>query len=146
MANENEAGRFARGGAADGERTVIGRGVTVTGNITCKGTIHIDGDVDGTVKANGVSVGRDGTLRGEVRTDKLHVAGTLEGDVDATDASLANTANVTAQLRVNGPLEVEEGARIEGDLRCSGSPGTAVPTASGVSATKDEGVDQKTAT
>ncbi len=146
MANENEAGRFARGGTVDGERTVIGRGVTVTGDITCKGTIHIDGDVDGTVKANGVSVGQDGTLRGEVRTDKLHVAGTLEGDVDATDASLANTANVMAQLRINGPLEVAEGARIEGDLRCSGSPGTGMPSASGPPATKDEGAAHKTAT
>lgn len=130
MADEHRTERQLRGGG-DTERTVIGQGVTVTGDITSKGMIQIDGVVDGTVQAAGVTVGRDGTMKGEVRTDKLSVAGTLEGNVEAKDASLSTTANVKAQVTVHGPLAVEEGARLQGDLRCGGSMSTTASSGSG---------------
>lgn len=112
-------------------RTVIGQGVTVTGDITCEGLVEIDGAVEGTVRAAAVTIGRAGTLKGEVRTGTVSIAGTLEGEVDAKDAVLAATAKVAAQLTVHGPLEIEEGARIEGDLRCSGASEAAAPSEQG---------------
>ena len=48
---------------------LIGKGVSITGNITLSGTIHIYGDVNGEVVAQEIHVGDTGKINGDIKSD-----------------------------------------------------------------------------
>jgi len=89
-----------------GITTLIGAGMQVVGNITCKGTLRVQGTVLGNVSCNG---------QGDALV--VDAAGAVTGEVHAT--------NVSARGRIVGPvystraIEVQEGAAITGDVAFS---------------------------
>lgn len=106
--------------AADGPTTFIAAEAKITGTISGKGpyifcgTVEGDCDIDGTLTlaAGGRWIG---TLKG---TDVV-VAGTVDGDVIATQrVEIASTAHVNGSLSGHS-IAVAEGAVIEGDIRVS---------------------------
>ena len=87
----------------EGERlnTIIGQGTVLRGECSVNGTVRIDGVVDGSLKATGVAImGKSGQVKGDLVAVSAIVGGVVEGAVIAEER-----------------LELQRGARVEGDIR-----------------------------
>ena len=83
------------------EDTIIGAEAYFQGTLTAKGSLKIDGRIDGSLAdAKTVTIGKTGRIKGDISCEVCNVCGEVRG-------------NVTALERI----EAISGARIEGDLR-----------------------------
>lgn len=83
---------------------LISKGTTITGNMICGGDIRIDGHLKGNIVNQGKLVtGPDSEIKGDINVESAKIAGTIIG-------------NVT----VNGTLEIEKTARLEGIIVTNG--------------------------
>ena len=81
--------------------TIIGTEAYFQGTLTAKGSLRIDGRVDGSiVDAKLVTVGKSGKVKGDISCEICYVCGEVNGNVTALDH-----------------IEALAGSRIDGDLR-----------------------------
>lgn len=95
--------------------TIIGSDTSFKGNITSQGTIRIDGQHEGElVTAGDLVIGESGQLKSQVKARSILVAGTINGNIEATDKlELMPTAKVYGDIKV-GTLTINEGAVFRG--------------------------------
>ena len=72
--------------------------------------------MEGDIRTEAVTVGENGTVRGALVADRVHIAGTVTGEITGRDVVLAATARVTGDIH-HDRLSVEAGAHIEGMCR-----------------------------
>lgn len=106
-----------------GTRTVstIGEDLTITGDVTSKGEIHLDGHVQGDVNCAALVLGENSSVEGNVRADEVVISGRLIGTVRATRLMLQSTSHVEGDL-IHQSLAMEQGAFFEGKSRRSDNP------------------------
>ena len=96
--------------------TMIGEDAVVTGEIVLKGGAIISGKVMGNVMTSGtVRVTKTGTIEGDVEAGEATVGGTVHGNVQAAKVVLRSDSKVHGDI-VYRQLVIEEGASFEG--RC----------------------------
>lgn len=104
-------------------QTLVGANASVTGDIAFKGGVHVDGEVDGSVVADGdglLMISERGVVRGEVRAPRVVIDGTVDGDVTASERlELHENARVTGNLRY-ATIEMRLGATVDGQLQTLG--------------------------
>lgn len=121
--------------------SVIGPGMEIVGDIKCDGTVRVEGKVKGSIKATkSVVIGKGGRVAGDIETQDVVVAGTVDGTVvGASRVELQETCKVQGDIR-SRRVKLDEGGRVEGRLHmgadASGSSGS--KTAKGVSQTDAE--------
>jgi cytoskeletal protein CcmA (bactofilin family) len=94
--------------------TIVGSESVVEGKIRGKGTLRVDGAVDGDVDADSVVIGETGTVKGTIRTKRLVVGGRVEGNMVAEDSvDLRERAVVRGEIRT-ARISIREGARFDG--------------------------------
>ena len=101
--------------------TLIGKHSKIVGDILYTGGVHIEGEVEGNLKAENVDKGfvvvsESGLVKGEIRGPTVIVYGTVNGDVYAT-----GTIELAAGAKINGSvyyhlLEMATGAEVNGNL------------------------------
>lgn len=96
--------------------SIIGPGLTVTGNLESDGDIQIEGTVEGDVRSQGVTVGQGATVKGSVYADAVQVAGTLEGKIEAKSVTISKSGHMIGDL-IHESLEVQAGAYLDGHCR-----------------------------
>jgi cytoskeletal protein CcmA (bactofilin family) len=94
--------------------TVIGADSRVHGELNSKGTVRIDGVLEGSIQADWVIVGESGAIQGEVTARGTAVGGQVEGTIRASEM-----VEVTPKGRVQGEiftskLSIAEGGVFEG--------------------------------
>jgi len=96
--------------------TVIGPDSSVKGSVFSKGSIRIDGLVDGGVsQADAVIVGETGTVNGDINAQMLIVGGKVAGNVQVT-ASLDLLESGELKGDIKTPqLSIHDGAFFEGN-------------------------------
>jgi len=100
--------------------TIIGDGTRVVGQVTVKGTIRIDGIVEGDLHADWVVVGETGKVVGNIRSRGVVVGGSIEGNIEATETvELTGKASMTGEICAP-KLTVSEGAVFNGRSRMKG--------------------------
>ena len=98
--------------------SIIGPGMQVVGDCITDGTLRVEGALVGTVYAGkAVVVGKDGTIRGEIRTNDALIAGEVSGTLLA-----ASRLEIQAAARVQGEiqarrLQLEDGAALNGEIQ-----------------------------
>lgn len=103
--------------------TVVGDGTRIAGQVSVKGTIRIDGIVEGDVQADWVVVGETGKILGNTRSRGIVVGGSVEGNVEATETvELMGNASMTGEIR-SPKLAISEGAVFDGRSRMKGEAG-----------------------
>lgn len=91
--------------------TVIGINVTVKGNLYNKGSIQVNGNVEGEVKSDeNIMVGETAKIKGPVIAKKIEVAGEIKGLVEANEKLEINpTGRIIGDINVKS-LIIKEGA------------------------------------
>ncbi len=109
--------------------SIIGPGMKVVGDCTSDGTIRIEGQVEGSVKAaKSVVIGKDGAVVGDVITQDAIVAGRVNGSVKAESrVELQTTCRVEGDIR-SRRIKLDEGGQVDGKLHMGGRGGDKVET------------------
>lgn len=108
-------------GGRDAEVSLVGSGMVVEGDCRCDGSLRVDGRVQGTIRAGkSVVVGEDGEVEGDVISEDAVVVGRVVGTIRA-----GSRAELKEGCRVEGDIHspsvrLEEGGRVDGELRMSG--------------------------
>jgi cytoskeletal protein CcmA (bactofilin family) len=101
--------------------STIGEDLTITGNVTSKGEVHLDGEIQGDVHCVALVLGENAQLNGGVVAEDVMVRGRLIGSVRALRVMLQSQAHVKGNL-FHKSLAVEQGAHFEGESRPSDDP------------------------
>jgi cytoskeletal protein CcmA (bactofilin family) len=92
--------------------------MVIKGEIDSKESLHIDGEVEGTLRMSGhrLSVGREGKLGADVTAREIELMGVAQGDLQATSKiTIRKGARLVGDLRAPGIL-IEEGAYVKGKI------------------------------
>ena len=101
--------------------SIIGGDTEVVGEIHFNGALHVDGKVIGDVKGQSeegcaLTMGRKGTIEGNVDVAHVVLAGTIKGDIRANHyAELNSGARIKGKLYYR-TLDIPGGAEINGEL------------------------------
>lgn len=97
--------------------TIVGNDTHIAGKVSVKGTIRVDGIVEGDVQADWVVVGETGKILGNTRTRGMVVGGSVEGNIEATESvELREKARMTGEIQAP-KLGISEGAVFDGRAR-----------------------------
>jgi cytoskeletal protein CcmA (bactofilin family) len=107
-----------------GSLSIIGSEVTIHGNLTANGDVHLDGTVEGDLRCGSFILGASGLVKGNIAADKAQLAGAVDGTVAARELILDATARISGDLSY-ASLNMATGARVDG--RISHREGTEEP-------------------
>ena len=95
--------------------TVIDSGTTFKGMIDTKGSIYIDGRFEGIlVASNDVTVGKNGEVLGEIRSNILTVNGIIDGIFEVDQVNILGSGKVIGKMQYN-ELTIEQNGIFEGE-------------------------------
>jgi cytoskeletal protein CcmA (bactofilin family) len=111
--------------------SIIGAGMTLTGDCETDGVLRIEGTVKGDVRAGkAVVVGKDALVDGNIYTQDAVIAGGVLGSVHAESSlEVQSTGRISGEIDVRR-MQLEEGATLEGQVSVGESRGKAQPKAS----------------
>lgn len=115
-ATAHHTGAVPSGRKLSFEPSVIASNVNVLGNMVSDGVLDIDGQVDGNVTAQMVTVRPNGRIRGDLMATEAIVHGTVDGLIKAHAVSLFSTAVVNGTI-MHETLMIEDGAVMNGKLK-----------------------------
>jgi len=102
--------------------TIIGVGTTFTGNIEIKGSLRIDGRIEGKVSCAGdLVIGENGLVESEVHSRSVKIGGVLRGNVFA-----AGTVEISSTGKLYGDIAADkvviaDGAVFQGSCKMQGA-------------------------
>jgi cytoskeletal protein CcmA (bactofilin family) len=110
--------RTTQASGQDSVISIIGPGMRVIGDCETEGSIRIEGEVRGAVRAGkAVVIGRDGLVQGDVHTQDAVVSGTVLGSVIAVSRlELQATSRIDGDIQARR-LQLEEGAVLNGSVQ-----------------------------
>jgi len=104
--------------------SILGRDITIIGEIRTDGDLQIDGRHEGNITASSVTVGEQGAISGDIKAKAVIVRGKVTGKINASLVELAETANVQADI-TQDKLTIANGAFFDG--KCSRRKQAAAP-------------------
>jgi cytoskeletal protein CcmA (bactofilin family) len=97
--------------------TIVGSDTRIAGKVSVKGTIRVDGIVEGDVEADWVVVGEAGKIQGNTRARGVVVGGSVEGNIEAAESvELREKATMVGEIHAP-KLGISEGAVFDGRAR-----------------------------
>lgn len=117
----------------DAAISLIAPGMKLTGDCETDGTIRVEGEVEGTLRAGkSVVVGRSGNVTGDIVTQDCVISGRVSGNITAESRlELQSTCDIQGEIR-SRRVQLDEGARFNGQVHMEDSSGarTIKPAAS----------------
>jgi cytoskeletal protein CcmA (bactofilin family) len=98
--------------------TVIGRAMMIRGQITSKESLHVEGQVDGSLDMPDfrLTVGPHGRVGADTKAREIEVLGTVAGDLEASKKiTIRKGGRLVGDLRTPG-ITIEEGAYFKGKI------------------------------
>ena len=93
--------------------STIGEDLKITGNVSSKGEIHLDGEVNGDVSCVALVLGESGKLEGNVIAEDVVIRGRLIGSIRALRVTLQAMCHVEGDV-YHQSIALEQGAFFEG--------------------------------
>jgi cytoskeletal protein CcmA (bactofilin family) len=101
--------------------SIIGEDLTITGNVTSKGEIQIDGEIQGDIRCSSLLVGDKAQVRGGVVAEDIVVRGHMVGSLRGLRITLQAQSHVEGDI-FHQSIAIEQGAYFEGKSRRSDNP------------------------
>jgi cytoskeletal protein CcmA (bactofilin family) len=108
-------------------QAVLGRDVTVTGEIRSQEPLIIEGEVEGTIDVAGhlLTIAPNGKVHASVQAKEVDVLGSLQGNVDGADKIyIRKGARFVGDIHSRA-IVIEDGGFIRGKVDLSHKAGTA---------------------
>jgi len=104
-------------GPAETVISIIGPGMTIVGDCETDGTIRVEGTIEGSITAGkAVVIGKEGVVKGDVRTQDAVISGRLEGSLFAESRlELQATCQIDGEVHTRR-MQLEEGAVLNGTV------------------------------
>jgi len=125
------AERSVRPSAASTDRAIIGRSITIRGDVTGDEDLMIQGRIDGSVQLgqHHVTVGPDGRVKANISGRSVTVEGEVTGDLHGDEqVALRPTARVEGDI-VSPRVVLDDGASFRGSIDMSKQSRTGHPRA-----------------
>lgn len=104
-------------GTASSSTTIITEGSFIKGEMTLGCDLYVDGKFEGNINSEkSITVGKNGSIKGEVNTPHLIVQGVVDGDVDAERIEIKEAGRINGSL-VSSELVIEAKGVFEGESR-----------------------------
>ncbi len=116
--NGNErTGRQTRD-QSDGNLSIVGAGMRITGELEADGIVRIEGTVEGSVRSVGqVLVSESGVVNGDVHTREAVVGGKVHGGIYAQQRVEVQSDSLIDGDIVTPQIVVQEGGKVNGHIR-----------------------------
>lgn len=122
MAWGGKSGGPSGASGSGGSLSFIGSEVTITGNISGKGDLHLDGSVEGDIHCASLILGSGGRIKGNISAETATLGGTVGGTVSARTMIIEKTARISGDLSYES-VSIETGALVDGRLTQRGGEG-----------------------
>ncbi len=97
------------------QHTIIPPGVTITGNLSSAGDVHLEGEIHGHITCRGLTLTGQPMIKGSVKAETVRISGTFDGQVQAKKVALTKAARMTGDIYYE-TLEIELGASFQGKV------------------------------
>jgi cytoskeletal protein CcmA (bactofilin family) len=96
---------------------VIGKGIRIKGDLSGKGDLIIEGQVEGSIQLeNHLTIEESGVVSASIEVEKLTVLGTASGNIDAQGkVEMKSSARVEGEIRAPSVV-IEDGASFRGSI------------------------------
>lgn len=101
--------------------SVIGPDLIIHGNLTSKGEVQVDGEVQGDIHGTYVVIGEKARITGGIVAEEIVVRGHVAGSVRGKRVMLQSSSHVEGDI-YHQALAIEQGAYFEGKSRRSEDP------------------------
>ena len=108
-------------GASKMVQSIIGEDLMITGNITSKGEVQVDGEIHGDIRCSSLLIGDKSQVNGGVVAEDVVVRGHLVGSIRGLRIMLQAPSHVEGDI-FHQSLAIEQGAYFEGQSRRSDNP------------------------
>ena len=99
------------------EKSTIGSDFTIEGLVNSAGDVDLGGSVKGPVNVKALLIKEKGSVIGEINAEKVDVFGYVDGKVTAKKIVIGATGEIKSDLEFTESLVVEEGARLDGNVK-----------------------------
>ena len=99
------------------EKSTIGADFTIEGLVNSAGEVDLGGSIKGPVNVKSLIIKEKGSVIGEINAEKVDVLGFVDGKVTAKKITVGATGEVKGDLEFTESLVVEEGARLDGNVK-----------------------------
>ena len=99
------------------EKSSIGGDFTIEGLVNSAGEVDLGGSIKGPVNVKALIIKEKGSVIGEINAEKVDVLGFVDGKVTAKKITVGATGEVKGDLEFTESLVVEEGARLDGNVK-----------------------------
>lgn len=108
-------------GFSQSTKSIIGKTVTIKGNISSKEAMEIHGKVEGNIDSEkSVEVKQGGGIKGNIKAQEVRVEGKVEGDITAKNKTVITPQGYVSGKIVTDRLVIEEGAVFRGTVEMGG--------------------------
>jgi len=94
--------------------TIIGPESNIKGELSSKGTLRIDGSLDGNITADWVILGETGVVNGDVAATGMIIGGRIKGNIRASEMVEIRTKGEVVGEIYTAKLTIQEGAVFDG--------------------------------
>ena len=101
--------------------SIIGEGLTITGNVASKGEIQVDGEIQGDIHCGSLLLGDTAQVVGGVIADDIVVRGRVVGSIRGVRVTLQARSHIEGDI-IHQSLAIEQGAYFEGKSRRTDNP------------------------
>ncbi|MGP1580893.1 MAG: bactofilin family protein [Wolinella sp.] len=97
--------------------TIVASGTKIKGEIVIDCNLHIDGEFEGTIRSkNGVTIGKDGSVGGEIYAERLIVSGNFKGLCDCDVIEILPQGRIDGEI-ITKELVIERKGRFVGESK-----------------------------
>jgi cytoskeletal protein CcmA (bactofilin family) len=95
----------------------VGSNANIKGEMNVKGTLRLDGSIEGCVNADWVILSENALVKGDIAAQKIIIAGRVEGNLRAKGlVEIQSKGKVIGEIFTD-KLSVTEGAEINGNIK-----------------------------
>ena len=101
--------------------SVIGAGITVTGNIEATDDLQVEGKVTGDVRCATLMLGEQSLIKGSIYATRVRAAGIVEGSIETGDLAVEASARIQGDVTYHR-IRIAAGGIVQGQMKHKASP------------------------
>jgi cytoskeletal protein CcmA (bactofilin family) len=99
--------------------SIVDRGLTIEGSVSCNGQLIIKGVVKGTLEGDHVVIAEDGAVHADATVSVITIGGLFDGTLRVTQKLVILATGLCQGKIVCNDLTVEPGGILNGEVECS---------------------------